>query len=207
MCLSEGSSSRFEEHQAVECLSASLDLKHACGFITLLKTGKTYQTPSTKQQVTSNTASPSEVKSTKDSTNTAVSSSTSTRSHSCSPKNGIQDSLCAKVLASELDSLDQDLDVDSPISHKATTDRTNLKLDLDTSSVLGKSDDLPVGTCNRLESHWLLLDCCYGVPLFDAHVNRQVCDRILAQGLCNRDRYISMHITYNATSIICESPT
>jgi hypothetical protein len=104
----------------------------------------------------------------------------------------------AKVLASELDSLDLDLETEACDPHKVSTDRTNLKLNLDGGATTGKPctgaedkpkpDNLTLVTCNDLESRWLLLDCCYGIPLFDAHVNRQVCDRISAQGLCNKDR-------------------
>jgi len=38
------------------------------------------------------------------------------------------------------------------------------------------------------ETHWVLLACHFGVPLFDADVNRSVCRRIAKHGLCNHAR-------------------
>lgn len=38
----------------------------------------------------------------------------------------------------------------------------------------------------RLED-WTLLDCCYGVPLFDNPLNKDVCARILKHKLCSKD--------------------
>jgi len=40
------------------------------------------------------------------------------------------------------------------------------------------------------EGQWVLLDCHFGVPLFDADVNQSVCRRIAKHGLCNQARYI-----------------
>ena len=41
-----------------------------------------------------------------------------------------------------------------------------------------------------IEEDWVLLDCCFGIPLFDAVANRQVCRRIAMQKLCHRDKYV-----------------
>ena len=40
------------------------------------------------------------------------------------------------------------------------------------------------------ERQWVLLDCYFGVPLFDADVNRSVCRRIAKHGLCNQARCV-----------------
>jgi len=40
------------------------------------------------------------------------------------------------------------------------------------------------------EGQWVLLDCHFGVPLFDADVNRSVCRRIAKHGLCNQARCV-----------------
>ena len=40
------------------------------------------------------------------------------------------------------------------------------------------------------EDQWVLLDCHFGVPLFDADVNRSVCRRIAKYGLCNQARLV-----------------
>ncbi|KAK2143398.1 hypothetical protein NP493_4531g00001 [Ridgeia piscesae] len=85
------------------------------------------------------------------------------------------------MLAFELDSLDVSVGEKTPRSMNA--DRTGLKLDIGVtgSEPLSQSCDL----CNY--SDWVLLDCCYGIPLFDAGVNRAVCDRIASHKLCNTD--------------------
>jgi len=160
----------------------------------LLKTGKLYPVQASKHLAPSNVISPSTAKSCKDSANSVVSSAGGTRSHSCSPKNGIKDSVSARVLASELDSLD--CDGDRSASQKGTKDRTNLRLDFNVTPHDNKTEDeklkpqnLSLNACPELDSEWLLLDCSYGVPLFDAEVNREVCDRIVSQGLCSKDRY------------------
>ncbi|XP_014670836.1 PREDICTED: protein FAM91A1-like [Priapulus caudatus] len=49
--------------------------------------------------------------------------------------------------------------------------------------------DLQYVTCGQAEADWMLLDCSYGVPLFDASLNKRVCERIAAKGIC---RYESL---------------
>ena len=75
------------------------------------------------------------------------------------------------------------LDVDEKTS-TVSADRTALALDVgvDGSDATTQSCD----ACSH--SDWVLLDCCYGIPLFDSIVNREVCDRISSQKLCNSDR-------------------
>jgi len=46
------------------------------------------------------------------------------------------------------------------------------------------------------EDQWVLLDCHFGVPLFDADVNRSVCRRIATRGLCHQDRYCIAEFFY-----------
>ena len=52
----------------------------------------------------------------------------------------------------------------------------------------GASDDQSV------ENDWVMLDCCFGIPLFHADVNRQVCERVASQGLCSKDRWVLKHV-------------
>lgn len=54
----------------------------------------------------------------------------------------------------------------------------NLKLDLpaNQASMSGTSDA------------WTLLDCCFGVPLFDVEANRRICDSIISCGLWEQER-------------------
>ena len=35
---------------------------------------------------------------------------------------------------------------------------------------------------------WTLLDCCFGIPLFNSKLNREVCDKILDRRLLDPQR-------------------
>lgn len=50
--------------------------------------------------------------------------------------------------------------------------------------------DLSCLTCGDRESDWALLDCSFGIPLFDATLNKQVCEKITSNGICRYDRYV-----------------
>ena len=196
-------------------MSSVVDLKHTCGYVTLIKTGKKYtsapiagqggpSTAATAQQraLLLDVISPSAVKSCKDSANVAAAVSaagSNSCSSNCSPQNGFKDSVSAEVLASELDSLDTSMPSQSPAPKAtlkdsagggmpASPDRSKLTLDIK-DSVKESGDSDAVGCDNNaLEADWVLLDCCYGIPLFDAGVNGQVCERVASQGLCNKER-------------------
>ena len=51
------------------------------------------------------------------------------------------------------------------------------------------------------EDEWVLLDCHFGVPLFDADVNQSVCRRIAKYGLCNQSRYFTAIISLLFTAV------
>lgn len=48
------------------------------------------------------------------------------------------------------------------------------------------NDDADDGDDEHLED-WTLLDCCYGIPLFDNALNKDVCAKILEHRLCSKD--------------------
>ncbi|XP_074640527.1 protein FAM91A1-like [Tubulanus polymorphus] len=80
------------------------------------------------------------------------------------PLNGITDEISAEMLASEVDSLA-------------------------TPKHLQRPNSLPQGLTVELtrETDWVLLDCCFGIPLFDASVNKTVCERIASEKLCSEN--------------------
>lgn len=39
---------------------------------------------------------------------------------------------------------------------------------------------------------WQLLDCCFGIPLFDAKLNKDICSKILDHNLLNPDRLVNI---------------
>ena len=164
------SAASFEQHPALQILARELDLRHTCGYITLLKTGKSETCEQSPLVVGDETS---------------TGQSTQCRNNSSSPHNGITNTVSAEMLAFELDSLDVSVGGKTPRSMNA--DRTGLKLDIAVtgSEPVSQSCDL----CNH--SDWVLLDCSYGIPLFDAAVNRAVCDRIASHRLCNTDRYVT----------------
>ena len=185
----------FDEHSSISTLSEKQDLRHTCGYITLLRTGKPNQNRQ-QQAVELGSmhpqihASPLHRVQPQTRTQELLSASDSGRA---SPHNGIQDTASAEMLASELDSLDKALNkpdvVTRPQEHAGPA-RDKLTLDVgenapsvDTSS--GSPDD-------SVETDWVLLDLCYGIPLFHADVNQQVCERIASQGLCTSDRSDSL---------------
>ena len=160
----------LSQHTAVQLLAANLDLQHTCGYITLLCTGE----PQTFQKTKSLPSVSPEYRN--------VSAS---HSPSPGPKNGIHDSDSAKVLASELDSLELNMQ-QSDHGKRGGLDRALLTLDVGENKETHHTE--PVTGQTNTDTDWMLLDCSYGVPLFDAHVNQVVCDRISSQGLFSNNR-------------------
>ncbi len=227
--ISEGSPSDFEQHSCIQKLGSVLDLRHTCGFLTLLRTGQTNSAPTTARSTAATPAaavmhsrinairSPSVAKFSKDSANAAAVSTGGTENSSSanSPSNGIRDSMSAEMLASELDCLEEKLRVQqgggntnndkthtetkerhADIGNPGTSDRSKLTLELQGSATHAESGSgkhtagsLVGGEDNaHWENQWVLLDCSFGIPLFDATVNKQVCERVASHSLCCRDR-------------------
>ena len=199
------SAASMQHHPVLQKLASELDLCHTCGYVTLLKTGKGVNCEQ-HSLVTVDDATAS--------TRPSPECSNNNSSSSC-PRNGITNTASAEMLALELDSLDVDektstvsadrtalaLDVDEKTS-TVSADRTALALDVDEKTSTVSADrtalaldvgvdgsDATTQSCDACShSDWVLLDCCYGIPLFDSIVNREVCDRISSQKLCNSDR-------------------
>ena len=168
-------------------LASKLDLVHTCGYVTLLNPHKeevhedeldgdpfvmaansTTKVSFSSVTNTSETSPPEEFELTPETSDS-------------SPKNGIKDDHCAQVLASELDSLDLDQVSDSKDMPTAL-EKTSLHLNVSShnssnAATVQKSEE------SLKEEEWLLLDLCYGLPLFDTQLNQQVCSRISKLGL------------------------
>ncbi|XP_077496728.1 protein FAM91A1 [Amblyomma americanum] len=50
-----------------------------------------------------------------------------------------------------------------------------------------KLDGVPDSSSEEHLEDWTLLDCCYGIPLFDNALNKDVCARVLKHRLCSKD--------------------
>ncbi|KAJ4442241.1 hypothetical protein ANN_12107 [Periplaneta americana] len=88
---------------------------------------------------------------------------------SSSPVNGFTSEECADILEQELDNLS---------GGKAG------------SGSEGERDSKTLGVGRAPEDEhdqWTLLDCCFGIPLFDADANSQICEAIVATGLWRRE--------------------
>lgn len=175
------SKDQFGCHPAIKQLSQHVDMMHLCGFLTLL-----------------NPCRPSGIEQDGDvgslqlhlstSASVSVSETASVEDISGNPSNGLTDELSAEMLASELDALD---------NTTALPNRENMSLEL----------KAPVGSvmqennrCNGPgrahleafnEADWQLLDMCFGIPLFDPQLNKEVCHKIVSLGLFTDDRYVS----------------
>lgn len=82
--------------------------------------------------------------------------------------NLISDSSCAEILLEELDNMDD-----------PNRTLTNTKPD-------------PAETEKWNQADWTILNVDFGIPLFDAQLNQDVCDRITTQRLWQRDRLDSL---------------
>jgi hypothetical protein len=123
----------------------------------------------------------------------ASSSSVACTRTSNSPVNGFTSEECADILEQELDNLcgERSPKIRSPqrvqgkLSGESDPER-NLKVDID----VGTRDSETLAVDRKVDEEqerWTLLDCCFGVPLFDAEANSQICDAIISTGLWRRE--------------------
>nr|KAG5713951.1 hypothetical protein BaRGS_020279 [Batillaria attramentaria] len=158
------SKGQLQCHPAIQHLAEHVDMQHSCGFVTLLNPRRPPATDEDgeiiplQQQISSSASrSASETASIEDITG--------------NPANGITDQLSAEMLASELDALDSDTSVK----------RDKMSLDLKD----GGGEGVVVGSQPEVfvDGEWQLLDLCFGIPLFDPQLNKDVCQKIVNLGL------------------------
>lgn len=94
------------------------------------------------------------------------------------PLNGLKDKSSAAVLASEIDLLEQESTQKGDNSDVPTEKLQNLDLKEETESLV--------------EDEWCLLDCYFGIPLFEPNINKQICDKVVSKGLFNSNRYVTI---------------
>ena len=168
--------SDLQNHPAISQLSLTLDLCHSCGYVTLLNPlkeethedeldGDPFVAASNSSARKINASPPKSVP--KD----ATPASASMQSDS-DPTNGIKNQHCADVLASELDSLDQ---AAAGSSGNSATGKADLHLDVSAPELGGSAaSSVPEESESVKTEEWMLLDLCYGLPLFDTQLNKQV---------------------------------
>ena len=62
-----------------------------------------------------------------------------------------------------------------------------MKLELD-EAMGAAAGETGTGQNNKVSENWILLDLNFGVPLFDAELNKKICNRITSHGLWKRER-------------------
>ncbi|KAK3907963.1 Protein FAM91A1 [Frankliniella fusca] len=162
---SKDTSLDWQKHPAILRLSEHVDLKHNCGFVTMVCLGS-HNSSGIKGEVLNslNVTNPIE--------------------RQPSPINGITNQECANILREEVDSLKQDDDISSS-DFKHSTSSSDFISDQITNKL---KLDIPMRHCNLSEGdEWTLLDCCFGVPLFDVEANKQICDSITHCGLWEQE--------------------
>jgi len=179
---------KLSRHHAVSELDAAIDLQHTCGYVTMLRA------TARRRTTTADSSRPSPTMSSGDPTTTttqiyrgqSVGIDVAPDSISTSSKDDPADSGVANFSDLEKASLHDDvdgLDRSSPVKYHAGSVDTEIN-----------------------EDQWVLLDCHFGVPLFDADVNQSVCRRIAKYGLCNQSRYfcciISLFIQYKSGKLL-----
>ena len=95
---------------------------------------------------------------------------------SSEPSNGVKDQQSADVLAMEIDMLEMESETTNKSPNSAL--RKNLQLEFSKGQV---SCDL------SKEEHWVLLDCYFGIPLFDSTLNKEICSKVVNFGLFKQE--------------------
>ena len=161
------SKGHWQCHTAIHQLAKLVDMQHSCGFVTLLNP---HQPPSTDDDV--DASSPR----LRLSASVSVSASdTSIEDVAGNPANGIKDKLSAEMLASELDALDGE-------TENVNSDKMSLDLKGEASE-----ESVSQGAV-QVENQWQLLDLCFGIPLFDPQLNKDVCQKIVSLSLFREER-------------------
>ena len=146
-----------------------MDLVHSCGYVTLLNTGKSSRTIFQEEL---------------DDEFEEYSGPVSVTVSDCeSVENGLKDQDSANVLASEIDLLES-----QQLQYEDGSDIGNLKHNL--TLQLNQNPDKSQ-SCDQLkEDDWVLLDCHFGIALFDSNLNKDICNKVVSRGLFKGERYV-----------------
>lgn len=108
------------------------------------------------------------------------------------PHNGIKDHLSAQVLEKELDALNENQNClpSSSSSEDPAAFKSSFSLDVQKQfSVDESKNKSPDKSPESLkEQEWMLLDLCFGLPLFNTDLNKEISARIRTLGLFKEDR-------------------
>ncbi|XP_078360710.1 protein FAM91A1-like [Oculina patagonica] len=158
------SEDNMEAHPAIQQLSKCLDLEHTCGFISMLKPSVSKQAANARRRtISANFGMPS-------------------------PAINDPRSLSPLIVINDVDS-----------SQDSASDDQNEEDGVDPMSCNSVDDMVMVGKDKKKENEekrnadkWLPLDLCYGLPLFDGDLCKQVYQKISSKGLCHDDSLTSL---------------
>jgi len=158
---------KLSRHNAVSELDASIDLRHTCGYVTMLRATARRRTTaaadSTRPSPTTSSGDPATA--THVYRGQSVGIDVAPDAISTSSKDDPAD--CNDLEKASLHDDMNNVDRSSPVKYHSGSVDTEVD-----------------------EDQWVLLDCHFGVPLFDADVNHSVCRRIAKHGLCNHARFV-----------------
>lgn len=155
----------WPSHPAIKKLSQDIDLEHNCGFLTMVNLNQTNNNNYFKS-VTNHFGSSNSV------VDSWIESQLSGKAAAelASPVNGITSQESAEILEEELNNLR---------SFEGTADSKDSK---DSSeNCFSEANDVDL-------AKWTLLDCDFGIPLFNAKTNEQVCSAICNHKLWMKNR-------------------
>lgn len=139
----------MEAHPAIQQLSKCLDLEHTCGFISMLKPSVTKQAANARRRTIS--------------ANFGMPLTTASDPRSLSPLIVINDADSSQDSASDEQNEEDGVD---PMSCSSVDDMV----------LVGK--DKKPNEEERIADKWLPLDLCYGLPLFDGDLCKQVYQKV-----------------------------
>lgn len=103
------------------------------------------------------------------------------------PHNGIKDRQSAQDLEKELDSLENN-NTHALSDSGSVALKSNFSLAVQGSHTLVTKETKTKSPESLKEEEWLLLDLCFGLPLFNTNLNKEVCSRISNLGLFKQER-------------------
>ncbi|KAL1516826.1 hypothetical protein ABEB36_000676 [Hypothenemus hampei] len=193
-------------HPVVEILSKVLDLQHNCGYFTFVNIGildlgrpqndtaeirlEEYPklTPGgfKAASVCNNqeNANPNELKLQSPVESYFAVTPANSDSQRSSPTNGFTSQYCSSLLQEELDQLElKEKQNPGSVNQLLSPEECNIGI----FSRIEESCE-PLQTGNQSNNDWTLLDCHFGIPLFDANANTKICDSIVLGGLAEEKR-------------------
>lgn len=157
------SEENMEAHPTIQKLAKCVDLEHTCGFITMLKPSIKKQAANARRRTIS--------------ANFGMPSPAQSNPQSLSPLIVINDTDSSTDSASEEQNEEDGAD---PLSYSSVDDMV----------VVGKEKTKEAG--DESAGKWLPLDLCYGLPLFDGDLSKQVYQKISTKGLCHDESLNSL---------------